>query len=66
MSYIEVEKDGVIYAAEYICSDNEVVVLGNGKTETIFLNGMKEINAAKTALRTLIRQGKAFTKAEIE
>ncbi|UCZ75341.1 hypothetical protein LHK94_20525 [Dickeya zeae] len=65
MSYIEVEKDGVAYAAEYFVSDNQVSVVGDGVVEDIFMNGMKEINAARTGLRNLIWQGKAFTKDEV-
>ncbi|MFJ5505773.1 hypothetical protein ACIPUO_16380 [Pectobacterium carotovorum] len=66
MCRIEVEKDGIIYAAEYFCEDNEISVIGNGAIEIIFMNGMRETHAAKTGLRNLIRQGKAFTKNELE
>ncbi|GLY59288.1 hypothetical protein Pcaca05_01460 [Pectobacterium carotovorum subsp. carotovorum] len=66
MSYIEIEKEGVIYAAEYFYEGNELSVVGNGGVETVFLNNMQETHAAKTGLRNLIRQGKAFTKEELE
>ncbi len=66
MSQIEIEQDGIVYAAEYFCDDNEVSVIGNEKIEVIILNGMREINAAKTGLRNLIRQGKAFSKEELD
>lgn len=65
MNYIEVEKDGILYAAEYFVSGNQVSVVGNGTVEDIFMNGMKEINAARTGLRNLIWKGKAFTKEEV-
>ncbi|MEI7340468.1 hypothetical protein WCT87_03105 [Pectobacterium brasiliense] len=66
MCHIEVEQGGIIYAAEYFCEDNEISVIGNGTVEVIFMNGMRETHAAKTGLRNLIRQGKAFTKEELE
>ncbi|MBL0906737.1 hypothetical protein G5645_01885 [Pectobacterium carotovorum] len=66
MCRVEVEKDGVIYTAEYFCEDNEISVIGNGTIEVIFINGMRETHAAKTGLRNLIRKGKAFTKDELE
>ena len=57
MGYIELQKDGKSYGAEYHLFDNLLTMHGERGTEQIQLNGMAEHLAAKTVLRTLIRKG---------
>lgn len=57
MSYIQVEKDGLLYEAEYFCEDGMVTVFGiRGGQSNVDLNGMSEVATARTALRNLIRE----------
>ena len=62
MQYVSVFKDGVEYEAEFFNIDGEVTVVGDGCSEMVVMNGMTEINAARTALRRLIHNGKVSPK----
>lgn len=55
MDIVTVEKDGMKYEAEYFSDDEMVTVYGNnGVPANVVINGMSEINAARSALRQLI------------
>ncbi|RWT76512.1 hypothetical protein DN591_23985 [Citrobacter freundii] len=57
MSCIRVEKDGLLYEAEYFYEENMVTIFGTrGGQSSVVLNGMTEVAAARTALRNLIRE----------
>lgn len=57
MSCIRVEKDGLLYEAEYFYEENMVTIFGiRGGQSSVVLNGMTEVAAAHTALRNLIRE----------
>lgn len=57
MSCIRVEKDGLLYEAEYFYEENMVTIFGiRGGQSSVVLNGMTEVAAARTALRNLIRE----------
>lgn len=63
MQYIEIEKDGMFYEAEYFSDGEMVTIFGeNGAPEVVNIHGMTEIQAARTALRNLIRAGKISPK----
>lgn len=63
MQYIEIEKDGILYEAEYFSDDEMVTIFGeNGASEVVNIHGMTEIQAARTALRNLIRAGQISPK----
>lgn len=64
MPYIQVEKDGLLYEAEYFYEDGMVTVFGiRGGQSSVDLNGMTTA-AARTALRNLIRENKVDPLSE--
>lgn len=65
MQFIELEKDGKLYEVEYFADDDTVTIFGeDGGAEVVDIHGMTEIQAARTALRNLIRAGKVSPKQE--
>ncbi|MDD8476054.1 hypothetical protein LAW64_05565 [Escherichia coli] len=65
MSYIQVEKDGLQYEAEYFYEDGMVTVFGvRGGQSSVDLNGMTEVAAARTALRNLIRENQVDPQSD--
>ena len=65
MPYIQVEKDGLLYEAEYFYEDGMVTAFGiRGGQSSVDLNGMTETAAARTALRNLIRENKVDPLSE--
>ena len=51
MPYIQVEKDGLLYEAEYFYEDGMVTVFGiRGGQSSVDLNGMTETAAARLSL----------------
>ena len=58
MPYISVEKDGFLYEAEYFYDENLVTVIGERGEAFVETNNMTEQAAARTALRSLIRENK--------
>ncbi len=57
MSYITLERDKLVYEAEYFLDDGMVTVIGERGISNIDINGMSECVAARTGLRNLINQG---------
>lgn len=64
MLYIRIEKDGLQYEAEYFFEDNTVTVFGETGQSVVDINGMTEEAAARTALRSLIRQKQIKSQSE--